>query len=101
MQEMKRALDNPQLGIKVIDVREPAEHQAAHINGVPLFPLSTLPQRFGELDPGGEYYIHCHAGVRSLQAVRFLRQQGFQHVKSVRGGIRAWSEEIDRAAANH
>ena len=101
VQEMKRALDNPQLGIKVIDVREPAEHQAAHINGVPLFPLSTLPQRFGELDPGGEDYIHCHAGVRSLQAVRFLRQQGFQHVKSVRGGIRAWSEEIGRAAADH
>src|SRR3974390_3041020 len=44
VQEMKRALDNPGLGIKVIDVREPDEYQIAHINGVPLVPLSTLAQ---------------------------------------------------------
>jgi adenylyltransferase/sulfurtransferase len=97
VQEMKRALDSPQLGIKVLDVREPAEYQAAHVTGVPLFPLSTLPQRFTELDPNQPYYIHCHAGVRSLQALRFLRQHGFQHLKSVRGGLAAWSDEIDQA----
>src|SRR5579864_1514341 len=46
VQEMKRALDDPKLGIKVIDCREPDEYQIAHINGVPLFPLGALPQRF-------------------------------------------------------
>src|SRR5204862_1735078 len=46
VKEMKRALDEPKLGIKVLDVREPDEYQIAHINGVPLFPLSTLPQQF-------------------------------------------------------
>ena len=51
MQDLKRALENPQLGIKVIDVREPDEHQIARINGVPLLPLSQLAQRFTELDP--------------------------------------------------
>ena len=51
VQEMKKALDNPTLGIKVIDVREPDEYQIAHIDGVPLIPLGTLPQRFTELDP--------------------------------------------------
>jgi adenylyltransferase/sulfurtransferase len=93
--ELKQALVNPQLGIKVLDVREPAEQQIARIDGVPLMPLSTLSARLTELDPNQHYYIHCHAGVRSLQAVRFLRQRGFKHVKSVKGGLSAWSNEID------
>src|SRR5262245_29357224 len=95
VQEMKRALDDPKLGIKVIDVREPDEYEIAHVNGVPLLPLSQLQQRFTELDPNSQYYIHCKVGVRSLNAVNFLRQQGFKYLKSVKGGISAWSEEID------
>ena len=96
VQEMKKALDDPKLGIKVIDVREPDEYQIAHIDGVPLFPLSTLPQKFTELDPNTQYYIHCKSGVRSMKALNFLREQGFKYLKSVKGGISAWSDEIDR-----
>ena len=95
VQDMKQALENPKLGIKVLDVREPDEYQIAHVEGVPLLPLSQLAQRYSELDPGQSYYIHCKGGVRSLQAVQFLRQHGFGSLKSVKGGIKAWSEEID------
>jgi adenylyltransferase/sulfurtransferase len=95
VQDMKKALGDPKLGIKVIDVREPDEYQIAHIDGVPLFPLSTLPQKFTDLDPNQQYYIHCKAGVRSLKALNFLREQGFKYLKSVKGGINAWSDEID------
>jgi adenylyltransferase/sulfurtransferase len=95
VQELKRALDNPKLGIKVIDVREPDEYRIVHIEGVPLMPLSQLAQRFRELDPGQTYYIHCKVGVRSLHAVEFLRHQGFKNIKSVRGGLTAWASEID------
>jgi len=95
LQEMKKALDTPSLGIQVIDVREPDEQQIARIAGVPLVPLSTLPQRFTDLDPNVQYYIHCKSGVRSLKALRFLREQGFKYVKSVKGGINGWSDEID------
>src|SRR6266516_2406188 len=49
VQEMKRALEDPKSGIRVIDVREPDEYQIAHVVGVPLFPLSTLQERFTEL----------------------------------------------------
>jgi adenylyltransferase/sulfurtransferase len=97
VQEMKRALDDPKLGIQVLDVREPDEHQIAHINGVPLLPLSVLPQRFTELDPNLQYYIHCKSGIRSLRALQFLREQGFKYLKSVKGGITAWSDEIDHS----
>src|ERR1051325_3764630 len=101
VQEMKRALEDPSLGIKVIDVREPDEYQIARVDGVPLIPLSQLAQRFGELDPEQSYYIHCKMGGRSLQAVQFLRQQGFKQVRSVRGGIKAWADEIDPRVAKY
>ena len=96
VQEMKRALDDPKLGIKVIDIREPFEYEIARIDGVPLLPMSELQQRFTELDPNTQYYLHCKVGSRSLSAVDFLREQGFKYVKSVKGGIDAWSDEIDR-----
>ena len=95
VQDMKRALDDPRLGVKVIDVREPDEYEIAHVNGVPLLPLSQLEQRFTELDPNQQYYIHCKMGGRSMRALQFLRQQGFKYLKSVKGGITAWSDEID------
>jgi len=57
--------------------------------------LSQLGQRFGELNPDQPYYIHCKMGGRSLKALEFLRQQGFKNLKSVKGGITAWSNEID------
>ncbi len=95
VQEMKRALDLPALGIRVVDVREPDEVEIARVAGVPLLPLSTLPQRFTELDPNQQIYLHCKSGKRSMKALEFLRQQGFKYVKSVKGGISAWSDEID------
>ncbi len=107
---MQLALDIPGLGIKVIDVRSPREigaaaiswgkldeYEIAKVDGVPLLPLSQLQQRFTELDPNQQYYLHCKAGVRSLNALNFLRQQGFKYLKSVKGGISAWSDEIDQS----
>jgi adenylyltransferase/sulfurtransferase len=101
VQDMKRALDNPTLGIKVIDVREPDEYEIAHVDGVPLLPMSQLQQRFTELDPNQQYYIHCKMGGRSMRALQFLRQQGFKYLKNVKGGIDAWSEEIDQSVPRY
>jgi adenylyltransferase/sulfurtransferase len=93
--DMKRALSEPALNITVLDVREPAEFAVAAVAGAIPFPLSTLAARSSELDPAAEYYLHCKGGVRSMKAVQFLKQQGFAKVKSVQGGIAAWSEAID------
>ncbi len=95
VQELKKALDDASLNIKAIDVREPDEYEIAHIEGVPLLPLSQLQERFTELDPNQTYYLSCKAGVRSLKALGFLREQGYKYLKSVKGGIGAWSDEID------
>jgi adenylyltransferase/sulfurtransferase len=95
VQDMKKALDDPKLGIKVIDVREPDESEIAHVKGASLLPLSELPKRFAELDLNQPYYLHCKSGGRSMKALKFLREQGFKYLKSVKGGITAWSDEID------
>jgi adenylyltransferase/sulfurtransferase len=93
VQQMKEALAGND--IAVIDVREHDEAEIAKIDGVPMIPLSELPQRFTELDPNQTIYLHCKMGSRSLKAVDFLKQQGFKYCKSVAGGINAWAEEID------
>src|SRR5882724_2636344 len=101
VQDMKRALDDPKSGIKVIDVREPDEYEIAHVEGAQLLPLGQLPARFTELDPNQQYYLHCHHGGRSMRALQFLRQQGFKYLKNVKGGISAWSDEIDHGVPKY
>ena len=90
VEAMRLALADPARGIQVLDIREPYERELASVEGTRFLPLSALAERLPELDPEQPYYLHCHLGVRSLQAVRFLQQHGFQNVKSVRGGIEAW-----------
>jgi adenylyltransferase/sulfurtransferase len=79
----------------LLDVREPVEWDIVHLEGATLIPLMTLPARVGELDPRAELVVYCHHGMRSLQAVEFLRAAGFSHARSLAGGIEAWAEEID------
>ena len=93
--DMKKAIDDANSGIAILDVREHDEVEIARIEGVPVIPLSELAKRFVELDPNQTIYIHCKMGGRSLKAVELLRQQGFKYCKSVAGGINAWSDEID------
>ena len=95
VQEMKKALDDPKLGIKLLDVRDPFELEIAKIDGIPFIPMGELSRRFTELDPNQQLYIYCKSGIRSLTAVRFLKEQGFKYAKSVKGGMDSWSDEID------
>jgi len=81
----------------LLDVREPVEWDIVHLEGATLIPLMTLPARMGELDPRAELVVYCHHGMRSLQAVEFLRAAGFGKARSLAGGIEAWAEAIDPA----
>lgn len=93
--DMKQALDDCTLSIKVVDIREPGEYAAAHIPGVMFLPMSEMQLRLEELDAQQSYYFHCRSGVRSMKLVQFLKQNGFEKVKSVAGGIHAWVDEYD------
>src|SRR3954469_20771060 len=101
VQEMKRALDNPELHIRVVDVRDPDEWDIARVKGTTLIPLGTLGERFTELDPNQTIYLHCKGGTRSMKAVNLLKERGYKYVKSVKGGINAWSDEIDPAVPKY
>lgn len=80
----------------LLDVREPWEFEIAHIEGSLLMPMGDVPSRaFQELDPEAHIVTICHHGVRSLNVAVWLRNQGFERVQSLRGGIDGWSAEID------
>ena len=91
--DLKRKMDAGE-NINVLDVREPHEYEVANI-GVRLVPLGELPQRLAEFDQNENFAIHCKTGGRSAKAVKLLQDAGFQNVYNVKGGITAWSEEID------
>ena len=88
-------LINQKKEVVVLDVREPFEYEICHIEGARMIPLGQLPERANELDTAEQIIVHCHTGVRSAQAVRFLQGLGFKKVKNLKGGIKAWAEEID------
>jgi rhodanese-related sulfurtransferase len=81
---------------RLIDVREPWEFATAHIEGGVLMPMGDVPARaHQELDPEERLVVLCHHGMRSMNVTVWLRNQGFEQVQSLRGGIDAWSAEVD------
>jgi sulfur-carrier protein adenylyltransferase/sulfurtransferase len=81
--------------VTLIDVREPHEYDIARIPGAELIPLGDLPSRMRELDSSDEIILHCKSGARSMQALEFLRGAGFTKLKNLRGGINAYSRDVD------
>ena len=78
----------------ILDVREPHEFQICNLGGH-LIPLGELSRRVNELDSSREIVAHCRSGKRSAEAVEFLRSAGFRKVLNLKGGILAWSDEVD------
>ncbi len=81
--------------IFLLDVREPYEHDLCRIEGSKLIPLGELESRTGEIDKESDVVVYCHVGVRSARAVEMLSAKGFKSVRNLKGGIRAWAEEVD------
>jgi len=91
-----------QKGTRLIDVREPWEFETARIEGSLLMPMGDVPSRaHQELDPEERLVVVCHHGIRSMNVTVWLRNQGFEHTQSLRGGIDAWSAEVDPAVARY
>jgi len=96
-QEVKRRLDSGDK-LTLIDVREPAEYQIANIPGAQLLPMRSVPAAFQVLESAADestLIVFCHHGVRSLNVVNWLREQGIANAQSMAGGIDRWSVEID------
>jgi rhodanese-related sulfurtransferase len=94
-EEVKAKLDQGE-ELTLLDVREPWEFEAAHMDEAKLVPMGDVPSRaHQELDPEAHLVVVCHHGVRSMNVTAWLRRQGFEKAQSMRGGIDAWSLHVD------
>jgi sulfur-carrier protein adenylyltransferase/sulfurtransferase len=97
--ELKARLDRGD-SLLILDVRESHEYQICNLHGN-LIPLGELPRRMHELDSSQEIVAHCRSGKRSAEAVNFLRKAGFRKIHNLRGGILAWSDEVDSSVPKY
>ncbi len=78
--------------VVLIDVREDFEYAEGHIPGTTLIPLGQIPDRLDEIPKDKTVVAVCRSGNRSGQATDFLREQGFDNVHNMQGGMNAWSQ---------
>ena len=96
-QEVKRRIDAGEK-LHLIDVREPHEYAQARIEGGRLVPMRSVPAALQQLDAEADeapLVVYCHHGVRSLNVVNWLREQGVEACQSMAGGIDAWSLTVE------
>jgi rhodanese-related sulfurtransferase len=97
VEELKSLLE-AESDVVVLDVREPWEFETAKIANSQHIPMGDIPARFNqELDPDKHIVVVCHHGVRSMNVTAWLRQQGFEKVQSLGGGIDRWARTVDPA----
>jgi len=92
--EFKRELDGGK-DIFILDVRNPVEYEICRLEGSHLVPLDKLLNRIHELDSARNIVAYCRSGVRSAQAIGILQDAGFRKLRNLKGGILAWSDEVD------
>jgi len=81
--------------LDLIDVREQYEWDIAHIDGARLLPLEHVPTSLNTIDTARDVVLLCKSGGRSAAAVSHLQTVGYRKVWNLRGGIDAWSDEVD------
>ncbi|RKL67764.1 sulfurtransferase [Salipaludibacillus neizhouensis] len=99
--ELKNILSASDSNKIVIDVREPEEYNDAHIPGVPLIPMQTIPDLLEGFDKEKEYVFVCRSGNRSQNVSLFMKQQGYEKVENYDGGMLVWDGETKQGMEKH
>lgn len=81
--------------VVLVDVREPYEWNAGHIEQATHIPMQQVPQRLAELPKEKELVMICRSGSRSARVQQFLQQHGYTKVKNLTGGMQRWAREVD------
>ena len=81
--------------VVLLDVREHAELAIAAVDGARHIPMREVPARLDDLDPAKPLVVMCHSGGRSRRVAEFLQGNGYTNVFNLKGGIEAWSTQID------
>jgi len=85
----------------LLDVRNPMEREICYLEGSHLIPLDQLMNRIHELDSAHDTVVYCRSGARSAQAIQMMQQAGFRKLRNLRGGILAWSDEVDSSVPKY
>ena len=94
VQELKKLIDS-KADFQLIDVREPHEYDICNLEGE-LIPMAEVPHNTDKIDKNKQVVIHCRSGKRSGDMVIWLEKTyGFTNLYNLKGGILAWSKEID------
>ncbi|WP_181349484.1 rhodanese-like domain-containing protein [Thalassobacillus sp. CUG 92003] len=91
-EKLEEMLDNNQ-DIHVIDVRENEEVAQGMIPTATHIPLGHVPEAAPDLDKDKEYVMVCRSGKRSMNAATYLKENGFNNVNNLAGGMLDWSGE--------
>lgn len=91
----KETVERLKAGAKLVDVRDDYEYSLSKIEGSQLLTEDLLEEIQEKWPRDTEIVCYCHHGIRSLQGVAFFKKLGFKNVKSMMGGIEAWSREVD------
>lgn len=78
--------------VYMLDVREQWEYDEGHIPEITLLPMGEIPNRLSEIPQDKTVIVTCRSGNRSGQVTDFLRQNGFDNVHNMDGGILAWEQ---------
>jgi rhodanese-related sulfurtransferase len=81
--------------VLLLDVREPEELEVAKLAEAVHIPMRQVSERLAELPRDKTVVAVCHSGARSARVAEFLMAHGFEKVFNLRGGIDAWSMEVD------
>ncbi|NET18401.1 MAG: molybdopterin-synthase adenylyltransferase MoeB [Okeania sp. SIO1H5] len=105
VQDLKQLLDSGADDFVLVDVRNPHEYEIAKIPGSVLVPLPDIEQGSGvekvkELMNGHRLIAHCKMGGRSAKALGILKENGIEGT-NLKGGITAWSQEIDSSVPQY
>jgi rhodanese-related sulfurtransferase len=85
-----RAMISSGVRFMLVDVRQPDEFAAGHIEGAMLLPLDTLEANLAKLPRNVKLVVYCRSGHRSAKAVTILMAHGYDRAVSLNGGFLAW-----------
>ena len=77
--------------IQLIDVREPVEFNDGFIPSAILIPVYSLSNKLDLVSKDKQIVVYCHSGSRSMYALKLLKDNGFNNVSHLSGGIVAWN----------
>ncbi|MGZ4965009.1 MAG: rhodanese-like domain-containing protein [Limisphaerales bacterium] len=81
--------------VRLIDVRSREEYEAVHLDGAVLMSQATMQEILSKWQREQPIVIYDHRGQQGLDAAAYFLGQGFKNVRTLRGGLDAWSKEVD------